>query len=229
MNRSHSKPFFIIEGPDGAGKSTLIEHLIEALNVRGYDVDWTRQPGGTPTGERFRDLLLDPKIEMTAFAQVHVFYASREQALTQRLLPALDSGKIVISDRFELSTLAYQTASIRQEYQSNLGVSTESSRLILESIKHLNRINHIAMDGLNVRYIILDAPDEVLDARRPGQVGDRYEDASRVFKRDVRSYYRDWLRANEGRPTVLSLDGTKPLDELTARALEFIRSHYEDT
>lgn len=101
---------FSIEGPDGSGKSTLARSLVELLTELGYDVVHTRQPGGSARCTEIRELLLnrEPGTEFSDMAMLALFYADRFQHLEEIVIPALAAGKVVVSDRSELSTFAYQ-------------------------------------------------------------------------------------------------------------------------
>jgi len=98
--------FITFEGPEGAGKSTQVELLRAAL--AGDEPVVTREPGGTPLGERIRDLLLHSGIAMTAEAEMLLFMASRAELVRRVIGPALAAGRIVIADRYHDTTLAYQ-------------------------------------------------------------------------------------------------------------------------
>lgn len=103
--------FIAVEGVDGSGKSGVVRHLIAALQAQGHDVLGTREPGGTPQGEALRGLLLsgaddawDPRAELLLMT------AARVQHVARVVLPAVAAGRIVVSDRYAGSTLAYQGA-----------------------------------------------------------------------------------------------------------------------
>ncbi len=101
--------FITLEGPDGSGKSTQAHLLAEWLREQEYDVVLTREPGGTPIGDQIRAVLHDPRnTAMDARTEILLYSASRAQHVAQRIRPALAAGKIVISDRYAGSTLAYQ-------------------------------------------------------------------------------------------------------------------------
>jgi len=101
--------FITIEGSDGSGKSTQFELLESYLIDRGYDLVTTREPGGTNIGEQVRDCLHDVRNrQMTAQAEVLLYSASRAQLVEEIIQPALNAGRIVLSDRYYDSTLAYQ-------------------------------------------------------------------------------------------------------------------------
>jgi dTMP kinase len=99
------------EGPDGSGKSTQMEALVGLLVACGHDVVEIREPGATPLGEALRELLLDTAYKgMNARAELLLYEAARAELVQDVIAPALDAGKIVVSDRFTDSTCAYQGA-----------------------------------------------------------------------------------------------------------------------
>ncbi len=98
--------FITLEGMDGAGKSTHIPSIIEALQARGYEVVSTREPGGTPLGERLRELLLHEP--MHAETETLLMFAARREHIANVIEPALVRGAYVLSDRFTDATYAYQ-------------------------------------------------------------------------------------------------------------------------
>lgn len=101
--------FITFEGLDGSGKSTQLERLAGKLRAQGVSVVTTREPGGTETGEKIRQLLLDTRtLGLTPTAELALMFASRAQHIQQVILPALNSGQIVICDRFTDSSEAYQ-------------------------------------------------------------------------------------------------------------------------
>ena len=109
--------FITIEGNDGSGKSTVIEGLKRIFSERGIDVVFTREPGGSMIAEKIRQIILDPEnTQMDDKTEALLYAASRRQHLTETVLPALNSGKMVICDRFIDSSLAYQG------YARNIGV-----------------------------------------------------------------------------------------------------------
>lgn len=101
--------FITLEGVEGSGKTTIAEKLIEILEVNGYEVLHTREPGGDPIAEIIREVVLDPKnTDMDARTEALLYAAARRQHLVRVVEPALVSGKIVICDRFIDSSIAYQ-------------------------------------------------------------------------------------------------------------------------
>jgi len=103
--------FITFEGLDGSGKSTQIEKLARALRGRGLAVTVTREPGGTATGEKIREVLLHSTTAgLTPLAEMALMFASRAQHIHEIILPALAEGRVVLCDRFTDSTEAYQGA-----------------------------------------------------------------------------------------------------------------------
>lgn len=100
--------FISIEGGEGAGKSTVIAALREALQARGREVVLTREPGGTPEGEAIRELLLSPGRHLVPEAELLLMFAARAQLVRELIRPALARGAVVISDRFTDASFAYQ-------------------------------------------------------------------------------------------------------------------------
>src|SRR5712675_2677099 len=101
--------FITFEGLDGSGKSTQIAKLARGLRARGVSIIITREPGGTSTGEKIRDVLLQSATSgLSPFAEMALMFASRAQHIHEVILPALAEGRVVLCDRFTDSTEAYQ-------------------------------------------------------------------------------------------------------------------------
>lgn len=200
-----------IEGPDGAGKSTLMQALGQRMEERGLPVELGRQPGGTPAAEAIRELLLNPKIEMTALTQVYLFMASRTEYLESRVRPALLAGRTVICDRLDLSTIFYQTVEMKHSLIERYGISTETAKQVVAFHKKIQEISRNSAEDIPLRYIILDADDEVLNARRPQSATDRFESREKGFQKDMRSFYRQYAQAHANDPDVMSVRGDAPI------------------
>lgn len=98
--------FITVEGGDGAGKTTLARSLAECLRASGREVRLTFEPGGTSLGTRLRSLVLDPELEMGDWVETWLFLAARASHVHDVVIPALQAGELVLSDRFTDSTLA---------------------------------------------------------------------------------------------------------------------------
>src|SRR5580698_785012 len=111
MSTTRRGVFITFEGPDGSGKSTQARMLAQRLRAEGRTVLESVEPGGTPIGQQIRRILLDPaNRELRPLAELLLMFAARAQNVEQWILPALAEGKIVISDRFTDSSVAYQGA-----------------------------------------------------------------------------------------------------------------------
>ena len=169
--------FITFEGIDGSGKSTQLRLLAEFLKQTGCEVLLTREPGGTPVGNRLRAALLDAQEEVDPLTELLVFAADRAQHVRRVLRPALESGRVVFSDRYADATAAYQGA--------GRGFSPE---LIAEIIE-------LATEGLKPDLTLLfDLPvaDSIARTRRRAngkQQGDRLDGEAAEFHERVRDAY----------------------------------------
>src|SRR2546425_1386405 len=110
MNGSAAGVFIVVEGPEGGGKSTRVRWLAARLRADGRRVVAVRQPGGTPVAEAARKLALQFPHEVAPVAELFLFLAARADLVHHVIRPALDEGQVVVADRFDLSTMAYQVA-----------------------------------------------------------------------------------------------------------------------
>jgi len=207
------------EGPDGSGKSTIIKQLQTRMEERHLPVMVGRQPGGTPAGEAIREIILDPNVELDAISQVYLLMASRTEFLEQRVRPALLAGETVLCDRLDLSTIFYQTVVMKYKLIDRYGISTDTAKQVMAFHKKVNEISRESAEDIPLRYIIMDADDEVLNARRPMSATDRFESRDKAFQKDMRSFYRQYAGANRNNPAVRVVDGTRPLTEDALDAL----------
>jgi dTMP kinase len=200
---SRSKGLFIVlEGPDKSGKSTQARLLAEALRARGHEVLHTREPGGTSVAEGVRKVLLDPALTIDPLAELFLYEASRAQHTNEKILPALKAGQVVVSERFTMSTDAYQG---------------EARGLGLKTTRALNKI---ATSGLRPDItILLDIPPAEFDARDQGRELDRLERENAQFRRKVREGY---LKAAKADSRAVVLNGRLPLETLRARILALV-------
>lgn len=180
------------EGGEGSGKSTQAARLAERLGAV-----LTREPGGTTTGTRLRELLLDPASgDIDQRAEALLMAADRAQHVAELVRPALESGRHVVTDRFIGSTLAYQG---------------HGRGLDVEWLRTLSRF---ATDGLDADLVILlDVDPQVAEARRT-DAPDRLEQAGDAFHRAVTEGYRALAAADPEHWVVL--DGAVSPDEVAA-------------
>tara|TARA_R110000868_G_scaffold396971_1_gene669414 strand:+ start:928 stop:1533 length:606 start_codon:yes stop_codon:yes gene_type:complete len=191
------------EGIDGSGKSTQIVLLKEKLISSGKKVKVYREPGGTEVSEQIRSLLLNPEIEIDSITELLLFSSARSRLISEKVLPALERGEIVILDRFYDSTTAYQ------------GYGRES--LPLDQIQHINEVasHHKSPDLTFYLRLSLDESN----SRRSHLSKDRMERAGEEFFKKVISGF-DELARNEARFVVI--DASKSIDEIHARILKSI-------
>jgi len=192
------------EGVEGGGKSTQLRRLGRHLQGLGREVVVTREPGGTPLGERIREVLLDPaSAGMHPRAEALLFAAARAQLVEQVIRPALDRGAVVLCDRYVHSSLAYQGAA------RGLGV---------EAVEAVNRWG---TGGLLLDVVVLlDLDPAVGLARRSGAL-DRIEDQELEFHRAVRRAFRDLAGAEPDRFVVVdaALPAGQVADQVRAAVL----------
>jgi dTMP kinase len=194
--------FVTFEGVDGSGKSTQAELLRDALAAEGREVVLTREPGGAELVARARELVLNGP-EMTPWAEAALFAAARAELVARVILPALDRGADVISDRYVDSSLAYQ------------GIARGIG------IDHVLELNLHVVQGLmpDLTVLLLLDPDEA--ARRAGAT-DRLEREGADFHSSVDAAYREL--ADRFPDRIVALDGSRPADELAEVIRERLRS-----
>jgi dTMP kinase len=196
--------FIVLEGPEGSGKSTLIGPLAERMRASGADPVVVREPGGTRAAEIARQALLDPEHPVGPVAELFLYLAARADLVQTIIRPALAVGRVVLSDRFALSTEAYQMA--------GRGLDPAMVRAA----------NQAATHGLRADLtLILDLPPEIGQARQiaGGKRQDRLDRESADFHRRVVDYY---LAVNgDG---VRHLDGRLPPDRLLQAAWSEVRA-----
>lgn len=201
----------VIEGVEGAGKTTQVARLVSRLERAGVPVRAFREPGGTPLGDAVRALLLDPAQHIAPEAEALLFFASRAQLVRDAVMPALASGHVVVLDRFFLSTYAYQIA---------------GRGLARDAIRDANRL---AVGSVRPDVtIVLNLPvaDGLARAGRRG-AADRMEAAGASFHARVGAAFTDalspaWQAEHpEAGPIVgVSADGTE--GDVDARVAEAV-------
>ena len=194
--------FVTFEGLDGAGKTTQAELLRGHVVASGREVVATREPGGTPLGERVRALLLNGE-DMTAWAEAALFAAARAELVERVIAPALERGATVICDRYVDSSLAYQGIARGLGVEQVLALNAAPTRGLLPGRT----------------FLLLVDPAE--SARRLGGAGDRIEQAGAAFRRRVDHAYRQLAERFPER--IVALDGERPSDEIAEAVLSELR------
>ena len=198
--------FIVMEGPDGSGKTTQINLLKEYLEEAGYECLITREPGGTVIGEEVRQLILNPEHkEMSPVTEMLLYAASRAQLVHEVIGPALEEGKIVISDRFVDSSIVYQGIARK------LGISTVSA-------VNAPGIGIYRPDGI---FFIDLSEAEGLRRKKEQKNLDRMEQEGIDFHHMVSEGYRKVL---SGRPEVMKIDGGRSIDTIQKK----IRNHVDE-
>lgn len=198
--------FIVMEGPDGSGKTTQINLLKEYLEEAGYECLITREPGGTVIGEEVRQLILNPEHkEMSPVTEMLLYAASRAQLVHEVIGPALEEGKIVISDRFVDSSIVYQGIA------RNLGISTVSA-------VNAPGIGIYRPDGI---FFIDLSEAEGLRRKKEQKNLDRMEQEGIDFHHMVSEGYRKVL---SGRSEVMKIDGGRSIDTIQKK----IRNHVDE-
>lgn len=198
--------FIVMEGPDGSGKTTQINLLKEYLEEAGYECLITREPGGTVIGEEVRQLILNPEHkEMSPVTEMLLYAASRAQLVHEVIGPALEEGKIVISDRFVDSSIVYQGIARK------LGISTVSA-------VNAPGIGIYRPDGI---FFIDLSEAEGLCRKKEQKNLDRMEQEGIDFHHMVSEGYRKVL---SGRPEVMKIDGGRSIDTIQKK----IRNHVDE-
>ncbi len=190
---------YVIDGPDGAGKTTQAARVAAYLRERGREVLVLREPGGTPVGEAIRDVLLDPETDLTATAEMVLYQAARAQLVEAVVRPALEAGTDIVLDRFTYSTVAYQAF--------GLGLDADAVRQVAE----------LVTGGIRPqRVFILDLDPETGLERLQGD-RDRIEGRPRDFHRRVREgFLAEAERLGEDAVVV---DATRSMDDVTQAIL----------
>ena len=200
------KGFFItFEGPDGSGKTTISTAVQKRLVEMGYDAIYTREPGGIDIAEQIRNVILDPKnTAMDPKTEALLYAASRRQHLVEKVIPALEAGKIVICDRFIDSSLAYQG------YARHLGID------------NVFAINQFAVEGhmpdttifLNLNY------NDGLKRIETRTFKDRLDLETNTFHQEVSMGYQKVLEKYQHRMKVV--DASQEIEKVVEDSLKLV-------
>ena len=187
----------MLEGPDRSGKSTQAAMLKEWLEQQGMQTILTREPGGTAISEKIRKILLDTQVKAVPVAELFLFAVSRSQHTAEIIKPALAAGKIVISDRFTMSTEAYQG------YGRGLPAGV------------IRTVNRIATEGIKPDLtVVFDVPEQEFEKRireaEEKNGPDRFEKENIEFRHRIQKAYRTFSR----RKGIKRIDASKSIDEI---------------
>lgn len=197
--------FIALEGPDGSGKSTIMGKITDYFKDKDIEFIGTREPGGTEIGEKIRETILDEANKaMVAETEALLYAASRGQHIHEKILPALNQGKVVICERFILSSLSYQGVG------RNLGI---------EEVKN---INDFAIRGVRPDLTLFFDVDPELTLKRKtkNQGGDRLEKEGIDFHKLVYNGYMDLMEMYP--ENVKIIDASKDIDEVFNQSIKHI-------
>lgn len=188
--------FIVLEGSDGSGKSTLALKIGDYYKEKGFNIEFTREPGGTLISEKIRELILDrSSTEMDYRTEALLYAAARAQLVTQKIIPWLKEGKIVICERYVYSSLVYQ----------GLGRGL--------GIDEIKKINDFATAGIKPDLAILLNVDPEIGLKRKINIdgGDRLENENISFHKSV---YEGYKKLPEYFPEIISIDANGTMDEI---------------
>ncbi|MDU5081325.1 MAG: dTMP kinase [Bacillota bacterium] len=195
--------FIALEGPDGSGKSTIIKLIGNYLKDKGIEFVMTREPGGTLIGEEIRHIVLDEKnTGISDETEALLYAAARGQHVHEKILPSLKEGKLVLCERFVLSSLAYQGVG------RGLGI---------EKVK---AINDFAIRGVYPDLILFFHvdPEVTLERKTGNQGGDRLEQEGNDFHKTVYEGYMELLKLYP--KNIKVIDATKSIEEVLEQSIK---------
>ena len=197
--------FITFEGPDGSGKSTIIQKVYDHLIENNYDVIKTREPGGSTIAEKIRNLILDTEnIKMGYRTEALLYAASRAQHVEETILPALNENKIVLCDRFLISSLAYQGVG------RGLG------------IENVRNINDFAINGVFPDFILFFDVDPITTLKRKSSLdtADRLEKEGNNFHERVYNGYKEILNSEKN---IEIIDATQSVEDVFSQCIEVLK------
>jgi dTMP kinase len=198
--------FIVLDGPDGGGKTTQIEKLKIALELQGKSVLVTREPGGTAIGEKVREVLLDPaNTGMSLRTELFLYMASRAQLVDEVITPALNEGKIVLSDRFLTASIVYQGIA------GGLGA---------DEVKKIGEF--CIQDAKPDITFILDIRMDTSAARRSDREADRIEQRDLEFHENMRQGFLTVARVDPENYQIINAD--QPEESVFEQIMEGLKS-----
>lgn len=203
--------FIVFEGPDGSGKTTILNKVNEILISKGYKTNLLREPGGTFISEKIRDIIIDNEnINMDAKTEALLFAASRAQLVSEKIKPLMEAGEIILCDRFVLSSLTYQGVG------RGLG------------IEEIKAINDFATDGLKADLTVFFNIDykDALIRKRANFTADRLENEEFEFHKKIFDAYLEMAKLYQDE--ICEIDASKSIDEVSKSALDLILNILED-
>ncbi len=203
--------FIVFEGPDGSGKTTIIKKVKELLENKDYSISYYREPGGTDISEKIRSIIIDNDNHMMdAKTEALLFASSRAQLVAEKILPDLKAGKIVICDRFVMSSLLYQ----------GLGRSL--------GVENVKSINDFATGGLKPDLTLFFNIDykTALERKRANFSPDRLENEDFSFHKTI---FDGYLKMSDlYKDEIKKVDARKSIEDLTEDVINIIYQLLED-
>jgi len=198
--------FIVLEGPDGSGKSTMAHKIGQHFCEKGRKIEFTREPGGTNISEKIRELILDRNnTEMNYRTEALLYAAARAQLVSEKIIPWLEEGKIVISERFVYSSLVYQ----------GLGRGL--------GIDEVKKINDFGTAGLKPDMVLLlDVnPEKALNRKLNIDGGDRIENENISFHHEV---YQGYKKLAKFCPEIRIINAERTIEEIFDEIKDIINS-----
>ena len=201
----------VFEGPDGSGKTTVLEKVYKKLLQDGYDIYKFREPGGTEISEKIREIILDNEnVKMSSRCEALLYAASRAQLVEEKLRPLLEKGSIILCDRFVMSSILYQGIG------RGLGV---------DEVKNINdfAIGEIRADltlFLNIDY------KTAIDRKRRNFVSDRLENEDDSFHKKTYDGYIDLSK--KFKDEIIQIDANKDVETVVNNCLDVIKTYLKE-
>jgi len=198
--------FIVLEGPDRCGKSTQAKMLVNHLIAQGKDVILTREPGGTETAEQIRQIVLQPGLDVRPMTELLLYEASRAQHTQEKIIPALEEGKIVICERYTMSTCAYQ------------GYGRGIDLKIIDTLNKIATLN--TTPDLTLVFLM---SDKYFVERGEYLFDDRLEQEDRAFRQKMRTGYLEMLAST---PNAYLIDADKNIQAIQEEVLKLVKEYH---